>query len=915
MKLPQLTLRQAISASLIIVIVFLSVIYAFISFHDQRILINQYSSAIFNEKRRSISDLLSYRLNNQAKFNSIAAAAIPSLYQTGGLNSVEAYLYEGLQNFEEIAASFFATTDNEFGGYVKEETILHMYANANTNYSIIFETLEAAPHTIRSANNFLASQRPWYSSALAEGSRGFSNVFRYHAYSTLALPHSLPVYTQSGELLGVVGNNIFLSDLSSLLAEHSRDFDGIAVILDENNNLVAASLGSPVTIATEIGGLLGATSNTPQPFIEAASNMIPVQQNYQCKECDYAVISVNGNDYRVGGFEFKEIQNVSWKINLFIPENRFQKNITDFAVRVALILVFIMLVALFMAIGISRLISMPLTSMIRRYADVDDSSERQEIASHGYELAEVKNLRKASEKYKARISTTISSLKAQEEELLVWKQVFYSTSTGMAISNNNDEYIDMVNPAFARMYGGDISDYKGAEIYSLIAEHEKDKAVGHLQQVTKSGELLVEVQHIRKNGDPFPVLLSSALVRNKDNQVIARVSAVTDLTEIKQMQQELFQSQKTQAIGTLAGGIVHDINNVLGSITGNAELGMLAGTAGSEGLAAKVDKYFSAILKAAKRGSGLTQQVLSFSRMEPMESNRINVTALINGVIELVSPTTPKHIKIDYENTVSSDIYIDGNESQLEQVVLNLLSNSVKAIKKTGKSEGAIKIQVSISEAGLVIMIQDNGCGIGEDKLPFIFDPFYTSESKGQGTGLGLAIVKRIMTAHGAKISVTSKSNAFTKMQLTFAQYFTASHNDYRKSSNQHTQEVENKTQVVLVDDDVELAQTLGELLQIHSFATKVFNDALEARDYCINYADAIDVLITDFDMPGLTGAQLIQSMKECGAKPKTILITGFNEQINQDNMANLAIDRLMIKPVMISDLKLVINELMQQSD
>jgi len=1035
MKKISVSLYMALTISFTVVILVLSVLYAVISYHDHAKAVDEFSRTLFKEQQLAINTALEHQFNTQVKLNSVATSVLPVLYSEKGMAAVEDYLFDHLRQFTEIAAFFFTTKDNEFSGFITQDNYIRMQAGAETNYAIKFQQVDLGTgelHLLRLAPDFLATTRPWYKSALEADHAGFSDVFRYHAYDTLALPHSLPVYDDAGELMGVVGSNIFLSGLSQFLQRQASEYNGIAVITDENNEVISTSFTNPSELELEFIARATESNTQEQSFINRAVRELDDSHRSSCEHCEFPVLKMEQEDYRVGTFHFDRIPTLNWHITLFIPEQEFQKNMSNFVFQIVYIFLLIFVLTATLSVKTSQLISYPIGNMIRRLSQSEPMQSTGESETGSWlELKEVEELRAANQDYNHRINQVIDSLlqkieenQAQlaqiqklalvsqniddisiiltqdghldwanekfyqffglnledsshqlfswfkvsealpqnvlqqlqtyvrqrltlknsssiiieadnrhyfelhsyqvkgrlqegnilimmreitarvryEEELYLWKEIFEATTVGMAVSKNNDKWIDLVNPAFASMYGGSVQQYQGSNITSFYPDDDKHKPLQYWREANDKGQLVVETHHQRQNGEVFPVLLSVAFVRNKAGEILARVTSVTELTEIKQIQQELFQSQKMQAIGTLAGGIVHDMNNVLGVMLGNAELGVLANEGREGRVAEKSLRYFSAILKAAERGSKLTQQVLSFTRMEAMEMRKVSFTELIRTTIELFTPTLPSHIEVQWQSEVTHSSILMGNESQLQQVMLNLMSNAVKAIQSTDRQRGIISIREFVKQQQLHLHVSDNGCGIEKDRLPFIFDPFFTTESKGKGTGLGLAIVKRILDSHNATIKVVSEPGNSTEFKVCFKSLLP----DQELEQEQSLPDLscEESALIVLVDDEPELLETITEVLQTNKFQVQAFNNAVEARDYCVANADKVDLLFTDYDMPGLTGEQLVRSLLEHGIEMKVIMNTGFHELIEQQKLDALKIDKLLFKPLAFSQLR-----------
>lgn len=1042
-------LKTTIIVVLLVVVSTLSILYSGLALYEHNQTVNSFASSLFAEKQNAIRVSLINRFNVQARLGNLAAQSIPDIYDNQGLKGVERYLFHNLNIFDEIAAAFFTTKNNEFTGYIHQKDFIQMYSNQESDYSIIFRKTNEFGYPAEILNktpSFYATQRPWYDSALNQKTQGFSNVFTYHAFQTLALPHSLPVYDNTGELIGVIGTNIFLGEFAADLKEKMQAVNGVAIILDQQNRLIASSTDVSPLMQLESSTSMINANDSDNSFIKFAASVEKNNREDTLFEegffnRGFTVFKEQGKEYLTSGLVFEDISNLKWRVQLFIPRQEFTQNVTSFIIDFLLILVVILVFSVLISVRVSRLISHPISQMIARFSEFDKNNiQPSEATMSAFELKEVSALRCSEQIYKERIAEVINSLQISaaqnmkqlekiqqlalvtqtvnemfviigkngtlgwanhrfidyfhlqdcyfeavgrpmfreelipdsefshkleqyyqrfvadnslvsakihvserhfellffnmpspqesakslvmirditeqtryENELLIWKQIFDSTPVGVGISLNNDDKINIVNPALANIFGGKQEDFRGVSIdtfYPPDADHQPDKI---LETVKEKGELTTEVEHVRKNGEKFPALLSVALVRNKESDIIARVALVSDMSEIKQIQQELFQSQKMQAIGTLAGGIVHDMNNVLAAIMGNAECGKFLNSATSDSEAERNTKFFNAIINAAERGAKLTQQILSFSRMEALVLHPINVFKLISDTVELLTATLPSNIQCTYVNVMPTDLCIEGNESQLQQVILNLLNNSVKAISKTDKESGVIRITTELQHNCLIIKVMDNGCGIDEKILPFLFDPFFTTETKGKGTGLGLAIVKRVVEAHKATINVASNPASGTCFTLKFSEYQL----EKQECAKQNVPKTEQLTQthIVFVDDNEELLEISVELFEANGIRVIPFHNAVKAQQYCLEHGEDIDCLISDFDMPQLTGDKLIQNLHKTYPNLKCIMTTGYSELLDEDKITSLSISKLLIKPVRVSELLAAVQQVVKQT-
>ncbi len=252
-------------------------------------------------------------------------------------------------------------------------------------------------------------------------------------------------------------------------------------------------------------------------------------------------------------------------------------------------------------------------------------------------------------------------------------------------------------------------------------------------------------------------------------EIVERIEA--EKTKQK-LEKALLQGQKLQAIGTLAGGIAHDFNNILYAVTGYVEMAR-------EDVAkdSVIYKNLGNVLEASKRGQELISRILAFSRRQHHEFNTICVQNTIEGALSLLKPTIPASVVINYKSLLDTKCYIMGNQTQLHQVMVNIINNAVDAMD----SEGTVVIKLSLVSASDNLLkqflkiepvnycridISDTGHGMDQTTIERIFEPFFTTKEVGKGTGLGLATVHSIIKEHRGEILVESKLGHGTMFTL-----------------------------------------------------------------------------------------------------------------------------------------------------
>jgi PAS domain S-box-containing protein len=378
------------------------------------------------------------------------------------------------------------------------------------------------------------------------------------------------------------------------------------------------------------------------------------------------------------------------------------------------------------------------------------------------------------------------------------------------------------------------------------------------------------------------------------------ISEITDkivaLKEKNLAQEQLFQSQKLESIGQLAGGVAHDFNNILAAILGEAAL---LKNETKRGVDEKAKDRINVIELSATRAVELTQKLLGFARKGQYEKKPINLNDLVAECCSIVSNTIDKKIKIISQ--LDADLkFIEGDSSQFMQVLMNLSLNARDAIKSTGE----IKIQTkninadeliqrgyeaAYGDAYVKLIVTDSGCGILPEHLENIYEPFFSTKAMGEGTGLGLSLVYGIVKNHLGVIDVQSTVDQGT----TFTLYFPAvSDADSKKMPEKAKAEEDNieslaGLRVLVVDDEMFLVEIAEERLLSEGAKVVGLTSSLEAHALLKQPDTAFDVLLLDIMMPELDGYVLLDLARQKNPNQKAILTSGYTKEDILKTFAN----------------------------
>jgi len=387
--------------------------------------------------------------------------------------------------------------------------------------------------------------------------------------------------------------------------------------------------------------------------------------------------------------------------------------------------------------------------------------------------------------------------------------------------------------------------------------------------------------------------------------------------EKQQLEMQLRQTQKMEAIGTLAGGIAHDFNNILGIISGYAELATLDATEGS-----RSQKCLKEIFTAGQRARDLVQQILTFSRQGATEPKPLQIGFAVKEVMKMLRATLPTTIEVKY--SVPKELpAVVADPTQIHQVVMNLCTNASHAMRETGGILEVSLEEVMVDSAMTVrvpdltpgryqkLKVQDTGHGMSAEVIERIFDPFFSTKDPGEGTGLGLSVVHGIVKKHGGAIDVTSKAGGGT----TFDVYFPSLGGVEEKAVDEVTPLPTGTERILLVDDEAAMVEMGRQMLESLGYKVTTQINSVEALGAFKAQPDAFDLVMTDMTMPRMTGADLSKEVLKIRPEVPIILCTGYSERIQEDSAKSIGIREFVLKPVVLREIAHIIRRALSEPE
>lgn len=403
----------------------------------------------------------------------------------------------------------------------------------------------------------------------------------------------------------------------------------------------------------------------------------------------------------------------------------------------------------------------------------------------------------------------------------------------------------------------------------------------------------------------------------ENGTILGFAGTVEDITEQRatelretQLQQQLQQAQKMEAIGQLTGGIAHDFNNSLATILGFASLGQARCAPGE----VKMRQYLAAILQAGEHARDLVEKMLAFSRSTPSDHVRsISAQPLLAEAKRMLQAVIPTTIQID--TVIDSDVpavQIDG--TAFNQLIFNLVLNARDAIS----GHGHIRVSLTGPQAVdalctacrssfqgefVELVVADDGSGIAAEHLPRVFDPFFSTKEVGKGTGMGLSVLHGIVHRVGGHVIVVSEPGAGTTVRVLLRLGTEPGAAPEPLDPADAAYAAARNATILVVDDNPSVANFMRELIETAGYRAVVFNDAAEALSWLESAGARVDAIVSDQTMPGLTGLELVSALRERFPTLPAILCTGLIDRIDPDLARAAGVRRVFLKPVPTAEL------------
>ncbi len=472
-----------------------------------------------------------------------------------------------------------------------------------------------------------------------------------------------------------------------------------------------------------------------------------------------------------------------------------------------------------------------------------------------------------------------------------------------------------VNEAAVRQYGYSLDELKSMTVLDFRPEEERAKYLDQLKLIPHEGIYHGNWKHRKKDGKVIQVETVSHELEYAGRRV--RLVVAQDVSERHFLEQQLRQSQKMEAVGRLAGGVAHDFNNLLMVIKGHTEL-LLKALPPSERYSRKIEQ----IDRAADRASTLTRQLLAFSRLQVLQPQVIN----LNSVVEEMGKLLPRLIGEDIELEIRCAAElgaIRADASQMEQVVMNLAVNARDAMPDGGRlliETSNAELDSAYNEAHpivrqgryILLAVSDNGTGMNAETQAHIFEPFFTTKPQGKGTGLGLSTVYGVVKQSGGFIWVYSEVGRGTSFKIYLPR---VDQPIERVGAVRTVSEAPRGTETILLaEDEQDVREVAREFLESGGYTVIEARDGAEALKNVEKHEGAIDLLVTDIVMPGMTGQELSERLLQSRPDLRVLYMSGYSERAAADSLRGDSSMRLLAKPFSRWALLRAVHEILRQS-
>lgn len=475
------------------------------------------------------------------------------------------------------------------------------------------------------------------------------------------------------------------------------------------------------------------------------------------------------------------------------------------------------------------------------------------------------------------------------------------------------------SPSIETMVGFTRDEILGDKLSNYYVDPDgRDKLLSCLRASPDGKIDCFEVQIRRKDDKIIWVSVNTRFIYDDDSQVQGVEGSLRDITSLKEMEVKFNQAQKMEALGTLVGGIAHDFNNILAGMVGSFYL-MKYKQQNNPDLVEDIE----ALEQQSFRAADMIKQLLTFSRKGEIETKNFSFSVLIKEVFKLAKRTVPENIKLNID-VCKEALFINGDASLLQQVLMNLMNNSRDAMHGVARPSINVSIHPFQADTAFIqkypdvtlkttyarLSVQDNGCGIPEEALSHVFEPFYTTKGIGEGTGLGLAMIYGSIQSHQGLIELDSVVNEGTTIDIYLPTTLPDEHPTEKLSTNNLLQG--HGEFILCVDDEADVCEVNSEILTSFGYQVLRASDGLDAIKVFEQHHGEIALVLTDVIMPNMGGIELAKELWLNHPSLPVIFVSGYDESHLLEIPKTARHISVLEKPFAIEDLSQHIHYLLE---
>ncbi len=514
----------------------------------------------------------------------------------------------------------------------------------------------------------------------------------------------------------------------------------------------------------------------------------------------------------------------------------------------------------------------------------------------------LRNLTKTLQQQNLRLEEEISERKQAEQKIHEQAALLDITTDAILVRGLNNE-IHYWNKGAEHLYGWTAVEIIGKNANELLYQIETLSQLQEIQKkLTKSGTWQGELNQVHKKGQRIIVASRWTLIRDKDRQPKSILIVNTDITEKKQLESQLLRAQRLESIGTLAGGIAHDLNNIFTPILASAQLLQMK--------LPHLDERNLQVLKIiennTRRGAALVKQVLQFARGVEGKRTIVQIGSLFLEIEQIVRETFPK--SLEFYTNVKPDLWaVFGDATHLHQVLMNLIVNARDAMPDGGilslyaenqfidEHYARINLEASVGPY-VAIAVTDTGIGMSSEIADRIFEPFFTTKEFGKGTGLGLSTVRGIIKSHSGFVTVDSQVGEGTEFKVflpAVAVTATPLVEDLELPKG-------NGELILVVDDEVNILETTKISLEAYNYKVLTAGNGIDAIALYAQHKHDINLVLVDMMMPLMDGAVTIRTIQKLNSNAVIVAVSG----LSGDKLAGTTgVKAFISKPYLAEDL------------